>query len=316
MPPLRCSASATQPASFMQPALGGWAGRRVVEDRRGSAEKRGPRQKASGDGRALVCVSPPTHPPCMPPLHHSAPQPCPMHLSCLAFLTASPRPLVRVLSFLCSLEYLTPLVPQHFLLLASLANVGKSIGGWSGVRVGVHTHGRAGRRQRQASTLLATRAPLLLHPSPHNPIPPRTPGLTTFIATQPAFHRSFCLRENMADISAKTQAQQMVMDNLGARAARGVSAGPRAPPCRRAQALLPSVSTATQPGMRAHTGSLPHLLPFPPPSLAAAVQAWPPQWGSPTSAATPVGGGSGAEERRCNAAQQLASRALCPEPRA
>lgn len=32
----------------------------------------------------------------------------------------------------CSLEFLTPLVPQHFLLLASLANVGKSIGAATG----------------------------------------------------------------------------------------------------------------------------------------------------------------------------------------
>lgn len=74
-----------------------------------------------------------------------------------------------------SLEYLTPLAPQHFLPMASLANVGKSI------------------------------------------------GLTTFIATQPAFHRSFCLRENLADISAKTQAQQMVVDNLGLAAAVGLT---------------------------------------------------------------------------------------------
>lgn len=74
-----------------------------------------------------------------------------------------------------SLEFLTPLAPQHFLVMASLANVGKSI------------------------------------------------GLTTFIATQPAFHRSFCLRENLADISAKTQAQQMVMDNIGLAAAVGLT---------------------------------------------------------------------------------------------
>ncbi|GAB4813666.1 hypothetical protein N2152v2_000712 [Parachlorella kessleri] len=66
-----------------------------------------------------------------------------------------------------SLEYITPLFPQHFLVLASLANVGKSV------------------------------------------------GLTTHIATQPAFHRSFARGENLADISAKAQAQQMVMDNLG-----------------------------------------------------------------------------------------------------
>lgn len=30
-------------------------------------------------------------------------------------------------------------------------------------------------------------------------------GLTTFIATQPAFHRSFARGENLADISAKAQ---------------------------------------------------------------------------------------------------------------
>ena len=30
-------------------------------------------------------------------------------------------------------------------------------------------------------------------------------GLTTFIATQPAFHRSFARSENLADISAKAQ---------------------------------------------------------------------------------------------------------------
>ena len=34
-------------------------------------------------------------------------------------------------SLFCSLEFLTPLAPQHFLLMASLANVGKSIGALS-----------------------------------------------------------------------------------------------------------------------------------------------------------------------------------------
>lgn len=66
-----------------------------------------------------------------------------------------------------ALEYLTVVYPQHFLLLASVANVGKSV------------------------------------------------GLTTFIVTEPAFQKSFCRAENMADISAKTQAQQMVVDNVG-----------------------------------------------------------------------------------------------------
>ena len=61
--------------------------------------------------------------------------------------------------------------------------------------------------QRQKG--LGKRCLLGLHTPPSCCCPPHAPlpaGLTTFIATQPAFHRSFCLRENMADISAKTQA--------------------------------------------------------------------------------------------------------------
>eukprot|EP00890_Picochlorum_soloecismus_P000536 jgi/Picsp_1/1483/NSC_04961-R1_protein len=66
-----------------------------------------------------------------------------------------------------SLDYLTPLAPAHFLPMAALANVGKSV------------------------------------------------GLTTYIATQPAFHKSFAKSENIADISAKAQAQQMAVDTVG-----------------------------------------------------------------------------------------------------
>lgn len=66
-----------------------------------------------------------------------------------------------------SLDYLTPLAPSHFLPMATLANVGKSV------------------------------------------------GLTTYIATQPAFYKSFAKSENIADISAKAQAQQMAVDTLG-----------------------------------------------------------------------------------------------------
>ena len=40
-------------------------------------------------------------------------------------------------------------------------------------------------------------------------------GLTTYIATQPAFFKSFAKSENIADISAKAQAQQMAIDTLG-----------------------------------------------------------------------------------------------------
>jgi len=66
-----------------------------------------------------------------------------------------------------SFDYLTPLAPAHFLPMAALANVGKSV------------------------------------------------GLTTYIATQPAFHKSFAKSENIADISAKAQAQQMAVDTIG-----------------------------------------------------------------------------------------------------
>jgi len=75
-----------------------------------------------------------------------------------------------------SLDFLTPLFPQYFLPMASLANVGKSV------------------------------------------------GLTTYISTQPAFHRSFAMSENLADISAKSQAQQMAVDTLGLAVAVTLSA--------------------------------------------------------------------------------------------
>lgn len=56
-----------------------------------------------------------------------------------------------------ALEFLTPLVPSQFLVLASLSNVGKSV------------------------------------------------GVTTYVATHPAFMRSFARGENLADINAKGQ---------------------------------------------------------------------------------------------------------------
>jgi hypothetical protein len=65
------------------------------------------------------------------------------------------------------LEMLTPVFPHHFLFLATLANVGKSI------------------------------------------------SLAAYLATSSAIHRSFALGDNLADISAKGQAQTVVADNLG-----------------------------------------------------------------------------------------------------
>ena len=75
----------------------------------------------------------------------------------------------------CGLEMLTPLWPQNFLLLASIGNVGKSV------------------------------------------------GLSVALATQPAFHKKFALADNMADITAKSQAQHVVADTLGLGLALGVS---------------------------------------------------------------------------------------------
>ncbi|CAK9235372.1 unnamed protein product [Sphagnum troendelagicum] len=65
------------------------------------------------------------------------------------------------------LEMLTPVFPHHFLFLATLANMGKSI------------------------------------------------SLAAYLATSSAIHRSFALGDNLADISAKGQAQTVVADNLG-----------------------------------------------------------------------------------------------------
>ncbi|KAK9841961.1 hypothetical protein WJX81_001250 [Elliptochloris bilobata] len=88
-----------------------------------------------------------------------------------------------------ALEYLTPLWPGRFLLMASVANVGKSI------------------------------------------------GLTTYISTQPSFGKSFARGENLADITAKAQAQQMVMDTAGLLACVALMSAVRARP--HAQRLLP-----------------------------------------------------------------------------
>lgn len=66
-----------------------------------------------------------------------------------------------------SLEFATAVFPHYFLPLATVANVGKSI------------------------------------------------GVSTSMSITPAIHRSFALTDNMADISAKMQAQQVVADNVG-----------------------------------------------------------------------------------------------------
>ena len=74
-----------------------------------------------------------------------------------------------------ALEFTTALVPQHFLVLATVANIGKSI------------------------------------------------GVSTSMSITPAIHRSFAMSENMADVSAKNQAQQVVADNVGLALAVGLS---------------------------------------------------------------------------------------------
>ncbi|KAL3140715.1 hypothetical protein ABBQ32_005271 [Trebouxia sp. C0010 RCD-2024] len=87
------------------------------------------------------------------------------------------------------LEFLTPLAPRYFLLLASIANVGKSV------------------------------------------------GLATHISTQPSFVKNFARQDNLADLTAKAQAQQMVADNMGLALAVSLSWACRSDP--RARQLLP-----------------------------------------------------------------------------
>ena len=50
-------------------------------------------------------------------------------------------------------------------------------------------------------------------------------GLTTYISTQPSFGKSFARRENLADITAKAQAQQMVVDTVGLAACVAIMRG-------------------------------------------------------------------------------------------
>jgi hypothetical protein len=87
------------------------------------------------------------------PLTQYPPLPHLMLLQRIRFTTA----LIAVATTGC--EFLTPFYPQHFLALASIANVGKAI------------------------------------------------SLAAFVAVQPAFQRSLCTGSNLADLTAKNQAQ-------------------------------------------------------------------------------------------------------------
>jgi len=63
-------------------------------------------------------------------------------------------------------------------------------------------------------------------------------SLTAYISTQPAVMRSFTREENLADISAKGQAQCMVVDNLGIATAAGLTWLVRADPFWRSRLPL------------------------------------------------------------------------------
>lgn len=65
-------------------------------------------------------------------------------------------------------------------------------------------------------------------------------SLTAFVATQPAVLRSFALAENLADMTAKCQAQNMVMDNIGIAISAGLTWSVRNN--LRMRTLLPLVS--------------------------------------------------------------------------
>lgn len=88
-----------------------------------------------------------------------------------------------------AVEICTPLFPGQFLLLATLANVGKSI------------------------------------------------GITTANVCRAPIQRSFALGENLADITARTSAQQVLADNLGLAIAVALTAAVRNMP--RTRAVLP-----------------------------------------------------------------------------
>ena len=74
------------------------------------------------------------------------------------------------------LEMITPFFPKHFLLIATVANVGKSV------------------------------------------------GITTANSVRAPIQRTFALRENLAEVAAKTSAQQVLADNIGLAAAVGATA--------------------------------------------------------------------------------------------
>ena len=74
------------------------------------------------------------------------------------------------------IEMITPFYPQRFLLLATIANVGKSV------------------------------------------------GITTANVVRAPIQRSFALEENLAEIAAKTSAQQVLADNVGLAFAVGLTA--------------------------------------------------------------------------------------------
>lgn len=91
---------------------------------------------------------------------------------------------------------LTPFFPRSFLLLASASSCGKVAG-----RTRTECSERAGRTSADASA----RGCLL----------PQAVALSAALAVQPAIHKSFATVDNMAEVTAKSQAQHVVVDNVG-----------------------------------------------------------------------------------------------------
>ena len=96
-----------------------------------------------------------------------------------------------------AMEYSTPLAPRLFLPLASLANIGKNVG----LATYVATQVGAADGVRSTSNCGIRMGLTLGHDSHANLAPP---------CFQPAFHRSFARGNNLADISAKSQARRLV----------------------------------------------------------------------------------------------------------
>jgi hypothetical protein len=109
---------------------------------------------------------------------------------------------------LLSCEFLAPFRPGSFLLLASISNVGRAVGGvgWTCMCLGrwVGGGGWLGIFRSKFNLPPLTIESYATAPCAHHHRA-RQIGLTTFVSTQPAFQQALCASGKMADLASKTQ---------------------------------------------------------------------------------------------------------------